>query len=242
MIELKDLTKTYGTYTAVQRLSLSIGRGEIFGFIGPNGAGKTTTIKMMGGVMAPTEGTITIAGIDMQAEPRKAKRKVGFIPDRPFLYEKLTGLEFMQFTADIYGVPEELFPDKAAAILALFSLADWSNELIESYSHGMKQRLIMAAALLHDPEVLIVDEPMVGLDPLAIIMVKNLFKRLASQGVTIFMSTHTLKVAEDICDRIGIIARGRLIASGTAADLRREANISSADLEQVFLNLTGNPA
>jgi len=242
MIELKDLTKTYGAYTAVQRLSLSIGRGEIFGFIGPNGAGKTTTIKMMGGVMAPTEGTITIAGIDMQAEPRKAKRKVGFIPDRPFLYEKLTGLEFMQFTADIYGVPEELFPDKAAAILALFSLADWSNELIESYSHGMKQRLIMAAALLHDPEVLIVDEPMVGLDPLAIIMVKNLFKRLASQGVTIFMSTHTLKVAEDICDRIGIIVRGQLIASGTAADLRREANISSADLEQVFLNLTGNPA
>ena len=132
MIELKDLTKTYGTYTAVQRLNLSIGRGEIFGFIGPNGAGKTTTIKMMGGVMAPTEGTITIAGIDMQAEPRKAKRKVGFIPDRPFLYEKLTGLEFMQFTADIYGVPEEQFPDKAAAILALFSLADWSNELIES--------------------------------------------------------------------------------------------------------------
>jgi len=240
MIELKDLTKTYGTYTAVQRLNLSIGRGEIFGFIGPNGAGKTTTIKMMGGVMAPTEGTITIAGIDMQAEPRKAKRKVGFIPDRPFLYEKLTGLEFMQFTADIYGVPEEQFPDKAAAILALFSLADWSNELIESYSHGMKQRLIMAAALLHDPEVLIVDEPMVGLDPLAIIMVKNLFKRLASQGVTIFMSTHTLKVAEDICDRIGVIVRGRLIASGTAADLRREANVSSADLEQVFLNLTGN--
>ena len=240
MIELKDLTKTYGAYTAVQRLSLSIGRGEIFGFIGPNGAGKTTTIKMMGGVMAPTEGTITIAGIDMQAEPRKAKRKVGFIPDRPFLYEKLTGLEFMQFTADIYGVPEEQFPDKAAAILALFSLADWSNELIESYSHGMKQRLIMAAALLHDPEVLIVDEPMVGLDPLAIIMVKNLFKRLASQGVTIFMSTHTLKVAEDICDRIGVITRGRLIASGTAADLRREANVSSADLEQVFLNLTGN--
>ena len=242
MIELKDLTKTYGTYTAVQRLNLSIGRGEIFGFIGPNGAGKTTTIKMMGGVMAPTEGTITIAGIDMQAEPRKAKRKVGFIPDRPFLYEKLTGLEFMQFTADIYGVPEEQFPDKAAAILALFSLADWSNELIESYSHGMKQRLIMAAALLHDPEVLIVDEPMVGLDPLAIIMVKNLFKRLASQGVTIFMSTHTLKVAEDICDRIGVIVRGRLIASGTAADLRREANVSSADLEQVFLNLTGNYA
>jgi ABC-2 type transport system ATP-binding protein len=241
MIELKDLTKTFGQHVAVQCLNLSVGRGEIFGFIGPNGAGKTTTIKMMGGVMAPTEGTVGIAGIDMQAQPQNAKRKIGFIPDRPFLYEKLTGLEFMQFTADIYGVAAQQFPDKAAAILAMFSLSDWSNELIESYSHGMKQRLIMAAALLHDPEVLIVDEPMVGLDPLAIIMVKNLFKRLASQGVTIFMSTHTLKVAEDICDRIGIINRGRLIASGSAADLRREANIRSADLEQVFLNLTGNP-
>jgi ABC-2 type transport system ATP-binding protein len=241
MIKLKDLTKTYGHCVAVQRLNLSVDRGEIFGFIGPNGAGKTTTIKMLGGVMEPTEGRVTIAGVDMQLEPRKAKRKIGFIPDRPFLYEKLTGLEFMQFTADIYGVPQEMFPGKAAAILAQFSLADWSNELIESYSHGMKQRLIMAAALLHDPEVLIVDEPMVGLDPLAIIMVKTLFKRLASQGVAIFMSTHTLNVAEDICDRIGIIVRGQLIASGTAAELRREANVGSADLEQVFLNLTGNP-
>jgi len=242
MIELKDLTKTYGNYAAVQRLNLSIGRGEIFGFIGPNGAGKTTTIKMMGGVTAPTEGVVTIAGIDMQAQPQEAKRRIGFIPDRPFLYEKLTGLEFLRFTADIYGVSEREFPDQAAAALSMFSLTDWSNELIESYSHGMKQRLIMAAALLHEPQVLIVDEPMVGLDPLAVIMVKNLFKRLASQGVTIFMSTHTLSVAEDICDRIGILNRGRLIASGTADDLRREANVSGADLEMVFLNLTGNPA
>jgi ABC-2 type transport system ATP-binding protein len=242
MIELKNLTKAYGNYSAVRRLCLRIDRGEIFGFIGPNGAGKTTTIKMMGGVMAPTEGSVTIAGINMQAQPQEAKRRIGFIPDRPFLYEKLTGLEFLRFTADIYGVAERQFPDKAAATLAMFSLSDWSNELIESYSHGMKQRLIMAAALLHDPLVLIVDEPMVGLDPLAIIMVKNLFKRLASQGVTIFMSTHTLKVAEDICDRIGIINRGRLIASGSADDLRREANIRSADLEQVFLNLTGHSA
>ena len=215
MIILTNLTKAYGTYLAVNRVNLRIGRGEIFGFIGPNGAGKTTTIKMMGGVLAPTEGSVTIAGISMQAEPEKAKRKVGFIPDRPYLYEKLTGLE-------------------------MFSLAEWSNELIESYSHGMKQRLIMAAALMHEPEVLIVDEPMVGLDPLAIIMVKDLFKRLAAKGVTIFMSTHTLKVAEDICDRIGVITRGRLIASGTAADLQREARVTSADLEQVFLNLTGN--
>jgi ABC-2 type transport system ATP-binding protein len=242
MIELKDLTKTYGNYSAVQRLSLIIGKGEIFGFIGPNGAGKTTTIKMMGGVMAPTAGSVTIAGIDMQAQPQEAKRRIGFIPDRPFLYEKLTGMEFLRFTADIYGVPEGQFHDKAASTLAMFSLTDWSNDLIESYSHGMKQRLIMAAALLHDPQVLIVDEPMVGLDPLAIIMVKKLFKQLAAQGVTIFMSTHTLKVAEDICDRIGILSRGRLLASGTVEDLRRAANVTGADLEQVFLNLTGNSA
>jgi len=240
MIELKNLTKTYGHYTAVQGLNLSIRPGEIFGFIGPNGAGKTTTIKMMGGVTAPTGGSVTIAGVDMQAQPQEAKRRIGFIPDRPFLFEKITGLEFLRFTADIYGVPERRFADQAAATLAMFSLTDWSNELIESYSHGMKQRLIMAAALLHEPQVLIVDEPMVGLDPLAIIMVKNLFKRLASQGVTIFMSTHTLSVAEDICGRIGILNRGRLIASGTTDDLRREANVSSADLEKVFLNLTGN--
>jgi ABC-2 type transport system ATP-binding protein len=240
MIELTDLTKAYGTFLAVNRVNLRVGQGEIFGFIGPNGAGKTTTIKMLGGVLAPTAGSVRIAGISMQAEPEKAKRKIGFIPDRPYLYEKLTGLEFIKFTADVYGVPESRFREKAAASLQMFSLADWSNELIESYSHGMKQRLIMAAALVHEPQVLIVDEPMVGLDPLGIIMVKDLFKRLAAGGVTIFMSTHTLKVAEDICDRIGVISRGRLIASGTAADLQREANVSSADLEQVFLNLTGD--
>jgi ABC-2 type transport system ATP-binding protein len=240
MIELTQLTKIYNGFTAVDRLSLRVGRGEIFGFIGPNGAGKTTTIKMLGGVLAPTAGSVVVCGIDLQAEPERAKRKIGFIPDRPYLYEKLTGLEFLRFTADIYGVPVSEFQPKATAILKMFALADWSNELIESYSHGMKQRLIMASAVLHDPEVLIVDEPMVGLDPLAIIMVKKLFRKLAADGVSIFMSTHTLQVAEDICDRIGIITRGRLIANGTAADLRREANVTAADLEQVFLNLTTN--
>jgi ABC-2 type transport system ATP-binding protein len=240
MIDLKDLTKTYGSHLAVDRLTLHIPKGEIFGFIGPNGAGKTTTIKMLGGVLAPTAGAVTIAGIDLLADTEEAKRRIGFIPDRPYLYEKLSGLEFLQFTADVYGLPAAAFRSKAAEMLALFSLADWSHELIESYSHGMKQRLVMAAALLHDPEVLIIDEPMVGLDPLAIILVKKLFKRLAARGVTLFMSTHTLNVAEDICDRIGIIHRGRLIASGTSADLQREAGVSSADLEQAFLNLTGS--
>jgi ABC-2 type transport system ATP-binding protein len=240
MIELKEVTKIFGRQAAVERLNLGIPQGEIFGFIGPNGAGKTTTIKMMGGILSPTEGSIRIGGIDIVAEPTEAKRKIGFVPDRPYLYEKLTGLEFLRFTADIYGVPASRFHDKAAGALSLFSLSEWSCELIESYSHGMKQRLIMAAALMHDPEVLIVDEPMVGLDPLGIIMVKDLFKRLASQGITIFMSTHTLNIAQDICDRIGVIARGRLIASGSAVDLQREASASGADLEQAFLSLTGN--
>ncbi len=238
MIELKDLTKKYVDFPAVDHLNLSIQKGEIFGFIGPNGAGKTTTIKMIGGILEPTSGSIMIAGINMKNHPEKAKSKIGFIPDRPYLYEKLTGMEFLKFVADLYGVDSDIFLKKAGQHLKMFSLLDWSNELIESYSHGMKQRLIMAAALLHDPEVIIVDEPMVGLDPVAIMMVKDLFKNLAKQGVTVFMSTHTLKIAEEICDRIGVIHKGQLIATGTTEDLQREAQVSNADLEQVFLNLT----
>jgi ABC-2 type transport system ATP-binding protein len=238
MIELDRVTKVYGNRTAVDQISLTVDRGEIFGFIGPNGAGKTTTIKMIGGVLEPTSGTVRVAGIDMGSDPEEAKRKIGFIPDRPYLYEKLTGMEFLRFTAMLYGVPPSEFEAKAAENLALFALRDWADDLIESYSHGMKQRLIMAAALLHDPELIVVDEPMVGLDPRAIRMVKDLFRRLAAAGTTIFMSTHTLRVAEETCDRIGIISRGRLIASGTASDLQREANVSASDLETLFLNLT----
>ncbi|MGD9055742.1 MAG: ABC transporter ATP-binding protein [Desulfobacterales bacterium] len=240
MIELKELTKKYGDFEAVNNLNLSVYKGEVFGFIGPNGAGKTTTIKMMSGILEPTRGTVSIAGINMRDAPEKAKRKIGFIPDRPYLYEKLSGMEFLKFTADLYGVSEETFQASAYEILKDFSLADWADELVESYSHGMKQRLIMSAALLHDPEVIIVDEPMVGLDPAAIIMVKALFRKLAGKGVTVFMSTHTLKVAQDTCDRIGVINKGRLIATGTTQELQRAANISAADLEQVFLNLTNN--
>jgi len=238
MIELKDLTKKYVDFPAVDNLNLSIQKGEIFGFIGPNGAGKTTTIKMMGGILEPTSGSVMIAGISMKDHPEKAKSKIGFIPDRPYLYEKLTGMEFLKFVGDLYGVDSDTFSKKAEQHLKMFSLLDWADELIESYSHGMKQRLIMAAALLHDPEVIIVDEPMVGLDPVAIMMVKDLFRNLAKQGVTVFMSTHTLKIAEDICDRIGIIHKGHLIATGTTEDLQREAQVTDADLEQVFLSLT----
>ncbi|MBU0987115.1 MAG: ABC transporter ATP-binding protein [Proteobacteria bacterium] len=238
MIELINLTKKYADLVAVDNLNLLVNEGEIFGFIGPNGAGKTTTINMMGGILRPTSGTVKICGIHMEAYPEEAKRKIGFIPDRPYLYEKLTAMEFLRFIADLYGVDENDFCKKSQEKLEMFLLADRSNELIESYSHGMKQRLVMAAALLHDPKVIIVDEPMVGLDPVAIIMVKDLFKRLAQEGVTIFMSTHTLKVAEDICNRIGIIHKGALIATGTTEDLKRVANAGDADLEKVFISLT----
>jgi len=238
MIELKNLTKRYGNTLAVNRLSLAVAKGEIYGFIGPNGAGKTTTIRMMGGVLAPTEGSVIIDGITMADDPERVKRTIGLIPDRPFLYEKLTGMEFMRFSGELYGVEKRIFSEKAEALLKKFALYTWAHELIESYSHGMKQRLIISAALLHDPAVIIVDEPMVGLDPAAIKMVKDMFRDLARNGTTIFMSTHTLAVAEDICDRIGIIHRGSLIATGTTGDLKRDAGVQEADLEEVFLILT----
>ena len=238
MIELKNLTKRFGDVIAVNRLNLSISKGEIFGFIGPNGAGKTTTLRMMGGVLAPTEGYVIIDGINMEEEPEKVKRRIGFIPDRPFLYEKLTGMEFLRFTADLYGMEDGLFYKKSEEILKKFSLYDWADELIESYSHGMKQRLIISAAILHDPKVIVVDEPMVGLDPAGTRMVKNLFQDLAKNGTTLFMSTHSLGVAEDVCDRIGIIHKGLLIATGTTEELRLSAQVQEGDLEKVFLILT----
>ncbi len=238
MIELTGLTKKYTDLVAVNDLNIFVPKGEIFGFIGPNGAGKTTTINMMGGIITPTSGRVTICGIRMEEHPEKAKSKIGFIPDRPYLYEKLTAMEFLEFISDLYGVNENDFPARSQEQLEMFSLSEWSNELIESYSHGMKQRLVMAAALLHEPEVIIVDEPMVGLDPVAIKMVKELFLHLAAGGVTIFMSTHTLKVAEDICDRIGVIHKGSLVANGTPEDLRRLTDAGEADFEQVFMRLT----
>ncbi len=238
MIELVGVAKHYGPHIAVRQLDLTVPRGELFGFIGPNGAGKTTTIKMIGGILAPTRGRVKIAGLDMAEHPVAAKHKIGFIPDRPFLYEKLTAMEFMQFTADVYRVDQGRFTTRAMDLLERFALSDWADELIESFSHGMKQRLIMCAALLHVPEVIVVDEPMVGLDPMAIRMVKEMFRDLAGKGVTLFMSTHTLAVAEDICDRIGIIHRGQLIAQGTLDELRRQVQGGAPDLEAVFLNLT----
>ena len=238
MIELKKLTKRYGDVTAVTDLNLQIAQGEIFGFIGPNGAGKTTTIRMIGGILVPTAGDIRICDIAMGDNPEAAKLKIGFIPDRPYLYEKLTGIEFLKFIADLYQMKQHQFLEKAHEKLELFALSDWSGELIESYSHGMKQRLIMASALLHDPEVIIVDEPMVGLDPLGIKLVKDLFKQLSDSGTTVFISTHTLQVAEDLCHRVGIINKGTLIAIDSPGKLKQDLQTTDADLEDVFLKLT----
>lgn len=237
MIELTCLTKDYGTTLAVNNLSLNVAAGEIYGFIGPNGAGKTTTIRMMGGIIEPTAGQIVIAGIDVLKNPVAAKKIIGFVPDRPYLYEKLTGMEFLKFIADLYNVEPKELARKAEEILKQFSLWQWADEIIEAYSHGMKQRLIIAAALLHDPEVMIIDEPMVGLDPEAVRLVRDILKKLAAQNVTIFVSTHTLSLAEDLCDRIGVIHKGTLLAQGTVAELNLAAKTGEARLEEVFLTL-----
>lgn len=237
MIKITHLTKDYGTTVAVNHLNLNVAVGEIYGFIGPNGAGKTTTIRMMGGIIEPTSGDITINGIDMKKDPVAAKKIIGFVPDRPFLYEKLTGMEFMKFIADLYEVAPGLMPRRASELLEQFALKDWADEIIEAYSHGMKQRLIIAAALLHDPKVMIIDEPMVGLDPAAVRMVKDILKDLAAHGVTVFVSTHTLSIAEDLCDRIGVIHKGTLLAQGTMAELNTAAKTGKAKLEEVFLTL-----
>jgi ABC-2 type transport system ATP-binding protein len=237
MIELTNLTKDYGTTLAVNHLSLNVSAGEIYGFIGPNGAGKTTTIRLMGGIIEPTAGKIVIAGIDVEKDPVAAKKIIGFVPDRPYLYEKLTGMEFLKFIADLYHVEPERLARKSEELLKQFALWEWADEIIEAYSHGMKQRLIIAAALLHDPKVMIIDEPMVGLDPEAVSMVKHILKGLAARNVSIFVSTHTLSLAEDLCDRIGVIHKGTLLTQGTVAELNLTAKTGEARLEEVFLTL-----
>ena len=237
MIKLTNLTKVYGKLTAVNSINLTVQPGEVFGFLGPNGAGKTTTIKMMAGLLQPTAGSIEICGFDVQNNALAAKAVTGFIPDRPYLYDKLTAEEFMAFVSRLYSMQD---PSKRISeLLALFGLADWSNELVENFSHGMKQRLVMASSLLHEPKVLVVDEPMVGLDPRGARLVKDLFKDLASRGVTIFMSTHTLEIVEQMCTRVAIINRGDIIAEGSVEDLGRIARMPTSHLEPIFLRLTG---
>jgi ABC-2 type transport system ATP-binding protein len=237
MIKLTNLTKLYGSLTAVNAINLEVKAGEIFGFLGPNGAGKTTTIKMMAGLLQPTGGSVAIGGFDVQKDPLKAKAITGFIPDRPYIYEKLTAGEFMRFIAELYTMPSA--DGRIDELLGLFGLSDWAGELVENFSHGMKQRLVMASSLLHRPKVLVVDEPMVGLDPRGARLVKDLFKDLASRGVTIFMSTHTLEIVEAMCTRVAIINRGEIIAGGSVEELGRLARMENSHLEPIFLKLTG---
>ena len=239
MIELSGLTKRYGRFTAVDGISLTIPTGELFGFLGPNGAGKTTTFRMIAGILRPTSGSIRIAGIDLDREPIAAKSRLGFIPDRPYVYDKLTGAEFLRFVAGLYGQGGASIERRIDELLELFELAPWKDELSEAYSHGMRQKLIISSALIHRPEVIVVDEPMVGLDPRSARLLKDLLREFVDRGGTVLMSTHTLEVAEAMCDRIAIIQEGRIAAQGTMDELRAETSSGDATLEELFLKLTG---
>ena len=239
MIRIEHLVKQYGAFTAVDGVSLDVAAGQIHGFLGPNGAGKTTTIRMIAGLLKPTSGRIVVNGHDIASAPESAKASLGFIPDRPFIYEKLTAGEFLRFHGGLYGLSDRLLDERAAEMLELFELQRWRDELVESFSHGMKQRLVMGAAFLHRPEAVLVDEPMVGLDPRGARLIKDVFRRMADRGVAILMSTHTLEVAQEMCDRISIILRGKIIAHGTVGELRALAGGQDEQLTPVFLKLTG---
>ena len=242
MIQLRSLTKRYGRFTAVDSIDLTVSQGEIFGFLGPNGAGKTTTLRMIAGILRPTAGTVHIGGVDVVTDPLAAKAKLGYIPDRPFIYEKLTGSEFLRFVAGLYDQQGPDVDNRARELLALFDLEDWRDELVESYSHGMRQKLIISSAFVHRPEAIVVDEPMVGLDPKAARILKDLFREYVNRGHTIMMSTHTLEVAESLCDRIAIIQGGKIRAEGTMAELRTQSEDGTERLESIFLKLTGEEA
>jgi ABC-2 type transport system ATP-binding protein len=239
VIRADGLVKRFGTFTAVDDVSLDVPQGRIHGFLGPNGAGKTTTIRMIAGLLQPTRGRVVIDGHDLSREPEAAKRALGFIPDRPFLYEKLTAAEFLRFHAGLYGLEGPEVEKRAVELLELFELDKRRGDLVESFSHGMKQRLVMCAAFLHRPGAVLVDEPMVGLDPRGARLIKDIFRAQSRKGVAILMSTHTLEVAQEMCDHISIIQSGRIIASGTVEELRGLAGHEDAQLTPVFLKLTG---
>jgi ABC-2 type transport system ATP-binding protein len=238
-VVMENLTKQYEDLTAVDNLNLVVPRGEFLCFLGPNGAGKTTTIKMLTGLIKPTSGRAIVAGFDVQQEPVEAKRRIGYIPDHPYLYEKLSGREFFHFVGDLFSLSPAAKEEKLKYFFDLFGMHGYANKLIENYSHGMRQKLVISVSLMHDPEVVIVDEPMVGLDPQSARIVKNLFRQQTAQGRTVFLSTHVLSVAEELADRIGIFKEGKLIFLGSLSELRQLQH-SDASLEELFLELTAS--
>jgi ABC-2 type transport system ATP-binding protein len=237
MIHLDKISKRYGAKTAVHELTLEIPSGELFAFLGPNGAGKTTTIKMMCGLLFPSSGTVTVGGFDMRQAGDRARQLIAYVPDQPYLYEKLTGREFLQFVGEMYGLPRDLLRQRIAEVIERFHLEEFVDDLTERYSHGMRQRTVFASALVHQPRLLIVDEPTVGLDPRSVRELKDLLRQQARQGTTVFLSSHSLDVVEELADRIAIIEHGRLIACGTLQTLRAQS-AEGGSLEDVFLKMT----
>ena len=238
MIQIQNLCKHYGRLHAVENLDLEVARGEIFGFLGPNGAGKTTTIRCMMGILKASSGQVLLDGHDVVSAAQKAKAISGFIPDRPFIYEKLSGVEFLTFVGKLHQVDTPRLSKRIAELLDHLELTPWKEELVESYSHGMKQRLVVCAALIHEPKILVIDEPMVGMDPKGARTLKDLLCALAKNGTTVFLSTHSISVAEEICHRIGIIRKGRLISCGTMSEIHAQTDGSNGNLESAFLELT----
>jgi ABC-2 type transport system ATP-binding protein len=238
MLQLKNLTKKFGSFVAVDNLSLEVKSGEFFGFLGPNGAGKTTTIKMIAGLIQPTSGEIYICGVNALKEPEKAKSYLAYVPDQPFIYEKLTGREFLYFVGGLFKMKKSDIKEKVDFLVDHFEIGRWIDRRVEEYSQGMKQRVIIASAFLHEPKIIVIDEPMVGLDPRSARIVKDTLKQKSKEGVTIFMSTHSLEVAEELCDTIGIIKDGKLIAKFEAKELDALRKSKDGKFEEIFIELT----
>ena len=241
MIQTTGLTKRFGSLVAVRDLDLAVEAGELFGFLGPNGAGKTTTVRMLVGLLQPTAGTAVVAGHDVLEEPLEVKRAVGYLAEVPYLYEKLTGAEFLRFVGGLHGLTDAESDERAERLLALFDLGEKRDELVQGYSRGMRQKLGLSAALLHEPRVLLLDEPLAGFDPRSAARAEEVLRELCGRGVSVLMCTHVLEIAERMCDRIGILDRGQLIAVGSMDELRRQArSADGATLEDLFLELTGD--
>ncbi len=239
LIETRNLVKRFGDKVAVNDVSFDVRAGEIFGFLGPNGAGKTTTIKIIVGLLQPSSGRVSVCGYDIQRQPGPAKAASGYVPDNPNLYAKLTGRELLRFVGDLYDLDQKMVAHRIDDLLRMFDLTAAANDTIDSYSHGMQQKTSLAAALMHDPKVLVLDEPTVGLDPKSARLIKDILRQMAERGTAVFLSTHILEIAERMCDRIGIINRGRLIATGSMQELRALDKTESGSLEDIFLSLTG---